>query len=85
MTDNGLVLARSAVFHDAGGGPITQGIWLRQYFVDRDGNPVLTKDGRPVHFMIDDEGHEVLDEAGNRILVPVDVPPGSILKSVQSL
>ena len=70
----------SAVFHDAEGRPLQQGIALRQYFVDRDGNPILTTDGRPVHVLIDDEGRFVLDEAGHPIIAAVEVPPGSALK-----
>lgn len=71
----------SAVFHDAQGLPVKQGIALRQYFVDRDGNPVLTADGRPIHFLIDDDGHHVLDEAGQPIVAPVEVPLGSAIKA----
>jgi hypothetical protein len=70
----------SAVFHDEAGRAVKQGIALRQYFVDRDGNPVLTTDGRPVHILIDDEGHHVLDEAGQPIVVPVEVPPSSVMQ-----
>lgn len=57
-----------------------QGIALRQYFVDRDGNPVLTTDGRPVHLLIDEDGRHVLDEAGQPIAAPVEIPPGSVIK-----
>ncbi len=71
----------SAVFHDAEGRPVTQGIALRQYLIDRDGNPVLTTEGRPVHVLIDEGGRMVLDEAGNPIIVAVEIPPGSVLKA----
>lgn len=71
---------RSAVFRDAEGLPVKQGIALRQYFVDRDGNPVLTTDGRPIHLLIDDDGHHVLDVAGQPIIAPVEVPLGSAIK-----
>jgi hypothetical protein len=71
----------SAVFHDGQGRPVTQGIWLRQYFIDRDGNPVLTVDGRPVHLLIDEEGYPVLDEVGQPIIAPVEIPPGSAIKA----
>ena len=71
----------SAVFHDMEGQPIKQGIALRQYFVDRDGNPVLTTDGRPIHLLIDDDGNEVLDEQGQLIVAAVDIPPGSAIKA----
>jgi predicted DNA-binding transcriptional regulator AlpA len=70
----------SAVFHSPGG-PVRQGVALRQYFIDRDGNPVLTTDGRPVHLLIDDEGRLVLDERGQPILTAVDVPEGSEVRS----
>ena len=73
----------SAVFHDAEGRAITQGIALRQYLIDRDGNPVLTTDGHPVHVMIDEEGRFVLDEEGKPILTAVEIPQGSALKPVQ--
>ncbi len=71
----------SAVFHDAAGRPVTQGIALRQYFIDRDGNAVLTTDGRPIHLLVDDDGHNVLDEAGQPIIAPVEIPPGLIDKA----
>jgi hypothetical protein len=67
----------SAVFHNPAGKPVRQGVALRQYFIDRDGNPVLTSDGRPVHLLIDDEGRLVLDEEGRPIVTAVDVPEGS--------
>jgi len=70
----------SAVFHDTQGRPVKQGIALRQYFIDRDGNPVLTTDGRPVHLLIDDDGRDVLDEAGQPIVAPVEIPPGSAIR-----
>ncbi len=69
-----------AVFHDTEGLPVKQGIALGQYFVDRDGNPVLTTDGRPIHLLIDDNGRDVLDEAGQPIVAPVEVPLGSAIK-----
>lgn len=67
----------SAVFVDATGRALRRGRWLLQYLIDRDGNPVLTTDGRPVHLLIDDKGRPVLDEEGKRILTAVDIPPGS--------
>ncbi len=73
----------SAVFHDAEGKPVTQGIALRQYLIDHDGNPVLTTDGLPVHLLIDESGHNILDESGQPILVPVDVPAGSAIKRAE--
>jgi hypothetical protein len=49
-------VAGSAVFADAEGQTFRWGLALRQYFIDRDGNPVLTVDGRPVHLLVDDRG-----------------------------
>jgi hypothetical protein len=48
----------------------------RQYFLDRDGYPVLTTDGQPVHVVVDEHGMPVLDEHGRQLLGPVEVPPG---------
>jgi hypothetical protein len=52
------------------------GMLARQYFVDSDGYPVLTIDGRPVHVVVDEQGMPVLDEQGRRIFGPVEIPPG---------
>jgi hypothetical protein len=72
----------SKVFTDADGSWIKrpEGQALRQYFVDRDGNPVLTADGRPVHFVLDEAGQLVLDADGRPLMEPVDVPEGSALR-----
>jgi hypothetical protein len=51
------------------------GLALRQYFIDRDGNPVLTADGRPVHLLVDEHGNRILDSEG-RGIGPVEIPPG---------
>jgi len=67
----------SLAFCDASG-PVIQGRTLRQYFVDRDGNPVLTADGLPVHLTLDD-GVPRVDCHGHRIVIPVEVPPGAAL------
>jgi hypothetical protein len=69
----------SRIFVDGDGRPIkrTDGLELRQYFVDRDGNPVLTRDGQPVHTGLDEHGREVLDEDGWPRVVPVEIPEGS--------
>lgn len=67
----------SRVFTDATGRALRRGRALLQYFIDRDGNPVLTAGGRPVHLLIDDDGRPVLDEEGKPILTAVDIPPGS--------
>lgn len=63
----------SAVFVDAEGRTFRQGLTLRQYIIDRDGNPVLTADGRPVHL--------VQDADGQTIVGPVEVPPGCRVKA----
>ena len=65
----------SAVFVGADGRTFRQGIALRQYFIDRDGNPVLTADGRPVHMLVNEHGAQVRDAEG-RIIGPVEIPPG---------
>jgi hypothetical protein len=72
----------SKVFTDADGSWIKrpEGQALRQYFVDRDGNPGLTADGRPVHFVLDEAGQLVLDADGRPLMEPVDVPEGSALR-----
>lgn len=67
----------SEIFVDAAGRPARQGLALRQYFVDRDGNPVLTTDGRPVHLLRDEQGQHVLDAEGTPIITAVEIPPGS--------
>jgi hypothetical protein len=63
----------SAVFADADGRTFRYGIALRQYFIDRDGNPVLTADGRPVHMLVNEHGDRVRDAEGRSIgsCVPV--------------
>ena len=64
------------MFTDASGRTFQQGRAVRQYFIDRDGHPVLTTDGRPVHLLLDDRGEPVRDEHGKGIIGPVEVPPG---------
>lgn len=56
--------------------PPRAGMLRRQYFLDRDGYPVLTLDGRPVHIVVDEHGMPVLDEHGRQMLGPVEVPEG---------
>jgi Clp amino terminal domain, pathogenicity island component len=70
----------SAVFVDADGRTFRYGIALRQYFIDRDGHPVLTADGRPVHMLVNEHGDEVRDSEGRRI-GPVEIPPGCRVKA----
>jgi len=70
----------SAVFVDADGRTFRQGNALRQYFIDRDGHPVLTTDGRPVHLLVDEHGDEVADAEG-RGIGPVEIPPGCRVKA----
>lgn len=73
----------SQVFMDAEGAPIKRadGLELRQYLVDRDSNPVLTSDGRPVHLVHDEHGKPVQDPDGQLLIVPVEIPEGSHLES----
>jgi len=52
-----------------------------QYYLDRDGHPVLTVDGQPVFSLQDEQGKSVLDEAGKGILTPVEIPEGSEVRS----
>lgn len=63
----------------AEGKTFTKGHALLQYRIDRDGYPVLTTDGRPLHSLIDEEGRAVLDEDGRPIDTVVDVPPGALM------
>ncbi len=74
----------SVGFVDADGKLIKRddGRALRQYFVDRDGNPVLTADGRPIHYSFDEHGKPVLNEDGFPLIGPVDIPAGSTVHSV---
>jgi hypothetical protein len=73
----------SRIFVDAHGTPIKHagGQALQQYYVDRDGNPVLTRDGQPVHDVFDEHGPEALAEDGRSLVVPVEIPKGSRLES----
>jgi hypothetical protein len=66
----------SAVFADADGRTFQQGLALRQYIIDRDGNPVLTADGRPVHRLVDERGQQMLDAEGRPLIGAVEIPPG---------
>jgi hypothetical protein len=72
----------SVMFVDADGKPVRQGNALRQYFIDRDGHPVLTTDGRPVHVLVNEHGDEAPDAEGRRI-GPVEIPPGCRFKTRQ--
>jgi hypothetical protein len=65
----------SVMFTDDEGRTFRQGLALRQYFIDRDGTPVLTADGRPVHLLVDEHGNHVLDAEG-RGIGPVEIPSG---------
>lgn len=55
--------------------PPKKGMLGRQYFIDRDGYPVLTTDGRPVHVVVDEDTVPVLDEHGRQMFGPVEIPP----------
>jgi predicted DNA-binding transcriptional regulator AlpA len=57
--------------------PPKKGMLGRQYFVDRDGYPVLTTDGRPVHIVVDEDTVPVLDEHGHEMLGAVEIPDGA--------
>jgi hypothetical protein len=59
--------------------PPKEGMLGRQYFIDRDGYPVLTTDGRPVHIVVDEDTAPVLDEHGHEMLGPVEIPEGAKL------
>ena len=52
----------------------------RQYFIDRDGYPVLTTDSRPVHIVVDEDTVPVLDEHGHEMLGAVEIPQGAEMK-----
>jgi Clp amino terminal domain, pathogenicity island component len=54
--------------------PSRVGMLARQYFLDRDGYPVLTTDGRPVHIVVDERALPVVDEQGHERLGLVEVP-----------
>ena len=66
----------SAVFADPQGRTFRLGLALRQYFIDRDGNPVRTADGRPVHRLVDEHGQQVLNGEGRPLIGAVEIPPG---------
>jgi predicted DNA-binding transcriptional regulator AlpA len=57
--------------------PPKPGMLGRQYFIDRDGYPVLTTDGRPVHVVVDEDTVPILDEHGHEMLGPVEIPEGA--------
>jgi hypothetical protein len=57
--------------------PPKKGMLGRQYFIDRDGYPVLTTDGRPVHIVVDEDTVPVLDEHGHEMLGAVEIPKGA--------
>jgi hypothetical protein len=61
------------------GRPPKKGMLGRQYFIDRDGYPVLTTDGKPVHVVVDDDTIPVLDHHGRQMFGPVEIPPGGEL------
>jgi hypothetical protein len=67
----------SVAFQVPQGRPIRPDMIPRQYFLDRDGYPVLTTDGRPVHIVVDDDLVPVPDPQGRYMLGPVEVPPGA--------
>jgi hypothetical protein len=68
----------SEFFVDLKGNPARQGSTLAQYLVDRDGCPILTIEGRPIHLRTDDDGKLVLDEEGRPMITPVQVPADAV-------
>jgi predicted DNA-binding transcriptional regulator AlpA len=73
----------SVAFQVPQGRPIRPDMIPRQYFLDRDGYPVFTTDGRPVHFVVDEDLVPVLDQQGRYMLGPVEVPPGGTVTAGQ--
>jgi hypothetical protein len=57
--------------------PPRSGMLPRQYFIDRDGYPVLTTDGQPVHVVVNEHGVPVLDKQGHRMFGPIEIPPNA--------
>lgn len=67
----------SVIFQDGEGRTFSYGRkWVCQYHIDRDGYPVLTTDGQPIHAVVDEAGDRVLDAEGKPMLGPVEIPPG---------
>lgn len=71
----------SGVFSTPEGKTFTKGHALLQYRIDRDGYPVITTDGQPLHSLLDEEGRDVLDEEGHPIETVVDVPAGASMSA----
>ena len=68
------------LIHDADGNPIKRdGRWLN-YFIDRDGHPVLSTNGEPIRPAMKD-GEALRDENGDRIHEAFKLPAGVTLKS----
>lgn len=66
----------SIMFVDGAGKMFHRGKAVRQYFIDRDGHPVLTADGRPIHVLVDEDGNALRDQDGSPRFGPVEIPPG---------
>lgn len=75
---------RAPPFRDPDGNPIVEGGLLRQYFVDRDGYPVLTTDGQPVYTSLATTTGGFDPESGGDFVV-VDAPSGSGIESFAPL
>ena len=69
------------IFQDRHGRTFTSGSAISQYLIDRDGHPVLTTDGRPVHTLLDNQGRPILNTAGRPQHGPVQLPPGCDMPS----
>ncbi|HSH59174.1 MAG TPA: Clp protease N-terminal domain-containing protein [Acidimicrobiales bacterium] len=66
----------SVIFQDGEGRTFQCGKCILQYFIDRDGYPVLTTDGRPVHVLLDGAGEYIRDEKGTPMIGAVELPAG---------
>jgi hypothetical protein len=73
----------SMPFVDDLGRTFRRGRELRQYLIDRDGNPVLTADGQPIGLLVDEQG-ELTRDAQGRPIGPVEIPPGCQVRRASS-
>lgn len=75
----------SIPFLDAKLCAMTVGSTVLQYQVDRDGNPVLTVEGRPIRVAIDDDGEPVPDANGEPTFEAFDPPPDAKIRPAQPM